>query len=82
MEQAGKQVSTALSAFSLFVWGENPEEPPADLAIVARQVCVSEKYLCHCFKKAFRVTPQRYLLSMRIKKAERLLKTTDLLLRI
>lgn len=100
MEQAEKQVSTALSAFSavfpLLACGEKPEDPPADLAIVAKNfmeknyqshiamevvakhVCVSENYLCHCFKKAFQVTPQQYLLSMRIKKAERLLKTTDL----
>ena len=100
MEQAENQVSAALCAFSavfpLLICGENPEESPADIAIVAKnfmeknyqshitmedvagQVCVSEKYLCHRFKKAFQVTPQHYLLSLRIKKAERLLKTTDL----
>lgn len=45
---------------------------------VARHVCVSEKYLCHRFKNAFQITPQHYLLSVRIKKAERLLRTTGL----
>ena len=100
MMHAENQVCAALSAFSavipLLVCGENPEEHPADLTMVAKNfmeknyqshitmedvakhVCVSEKYLCHRFKNAFQVTPQNYLLSLRIKKAERLLKTTDL----
>ena len=36
------------------------------------------KYLCHRFKQSFSVTPQQYLLSVRMKKAKTLLKSSEL----
>ena len=45
---------------------------------VAKYVYISEKYLCHRFKQSFSVTPQQYLLSVRMKKAKTLLKSSEL----
>ena len=45
---------------------------------VAKHVYITEKYLCHNFKQTFLVTPQQYLLSVRMKKAKALLKSSNL----
>ena len=45
---------------------------------VAEHVHLSEKHLCRKFKAAYGLPPQRYLLSVRMARAETLLKTTSL----
>lgn len=44
---------------------------------IANYIGINRSYLCTIFKKQLNISPQRYLLSFRMKKAEELIRTTQ-----
>jgi transcriptional regulator GlxA family with amidase domain len=50
---------------------------PLDVAALARAAHLSEAHFSRAFRRAFGVTPHRYLLTRRLERAASLLRTTD-----
>lgn len=78
LEGKEKQVSKLSDVDRAVVFMENNYHRPIKMADIAKYANISEKHLCRKFVQRFNISPQKYLINIRMEKAHELLRTTDL----
>ncbi len=68
----------ALALAAVLAWMERNLERPLDLPAIARKAAMSTRTLSRRFREQTGTTPARWVAAARVRKAQRLLETTEL----